>query len=68
MRRKKWSEKRYHYILWDGIWDSYKEEYCSWYTIEDVMNDSYRQVEVWKKKYDEMKEKYERCKNDKKER
>lgn len=67
MRRKMWSEKKYHYIQWDGIWDSDREEYCSWDTIEDVMNDSHRQVEVWKKKYDEMKEKYERCKNGKKE-
>lgn len=68
MRRKKWSERRYQHIQWDGMWDNYKEEYCSWDTIEDVMNDSYCQVEVWKKKYDEMKEKYERCKNGKKER
>lgn len=67
MRRKMWNERRYEYIMWDGMWDNYKEEYCSWYTIEDVMNDSHRQVEVWKKKYDEMKEKYERCKNGKKE-
>lgn len=61
-----WNERRYEYIMWDGMWDNYKEEYCSWYTIEDVMNDSHRQIEVWKKKYDEMKEKYERCKNGKK--
>lgn len=61
-----WNERRYEYIMWDGMQDNYKEEYCSWYTIEDVMNDSHRQVEVWKKKYDEMKEKYERCKNGKK--
>lgn len=66
MRRKMWNERRYEYIMWDGMQDNYKEEYCSWYTIEDVMNDSHRQVEVWKKKYDEMKEKYERCKNGKK--
>lgn len=66
MREKKYSELRYKYIQWDGIWDSYKEEYCSWYTIEKAMNDSHRQIEVWKKKYDEMKEKYERCKNGKK--
>lgn len=66
MRRKMWNERRYEYIMWDGMWDNYKEEYCSWYTIEDVMNDSHRQIEVWKKKYDEMKEKYERCKNGKK--
>ncbi len=67
MKEKRWNELRYRYIQWDGIWDSYKDEYCSWYTIEKVMNDSHRQIEVWKKKYDEMKEKYERCKNGKKE-
>lgn len=63
MREKKYNELRYQYHLWDGIWDTVKEEYCSMYTIEKVMNDSYNQIEVWKRKYDEMKEKYERCRD-----
>lgn len=57
---------RYQYIMWDGIWDNIKEEYCSWYTIETIMNDKNNEIEVWKKQYDKMKEKYERCCNGKK--
>ena len=66
MRNKKHSDLRYQWIMWDGIWDTSKEEYVSWLDIEKIMNDTYNQIEVWKKKYDEMKEKYERCKNAKK--
>ena len=63
MRRKPFSKRRYKWIMWDGIWDTVKEEYVSWYEIEEVMNDTNNQIKVWQKKYDEMKEKYERCKN-----
>lgn len=66
MKNKKKSECRYQWIIWDGIWDREKEEYCSWTTIERVMNDRYNEIKVWQRKYDEMKEKYERCKNGKK--
>ena len=65
MRPKKESERRYQWILWDGIWDTVKEEFVDWPTIEKVMNDTENQIRVWQKKYDEMKE---RCKNGKKER
>ena len=47
--------KRYEYIQWDGMWDRQKEEYCSWYTIEDVMNMSDNNSRIWQKKYDELK-------------
>lgn len=67
MNPKKKNKCRYQWILWDGIWDTQKEEYCSWATIERIMNDRYNEIKVWQKKYDEMKEKYERCKNGKKE-
>ena len=47
--------RRYEYIQWDGMWDRQKEEYCSWYTIEDVMNKSDHNSKIWESKYDEMK-------------
>ena len=47
--------KRYKYYMFDGIWDNRKEEYCSWYTIEDVMNKSDRNSKIWESKYDEIK-------------
>lgn len=65
MREKPMSKRRYQWIMWDGIWDTAKEEYVSWPTIEKVMNDTDNQIKVWQQKYDEMKE---RCKNGKKER
>lgn len=46
--------KRYEYIQWDGMWDNEKEEYCSWYTIEEVMNMSNNYAKIWEKKYDEL--------------
>ena len=67
MREKKYSDLRYKYIQWDGIWDTTKEEYCSWFTIEKVMNDKNNEIKVWKEQYDRMKKKYQRCKNGKKE-
>ena len=55
----------------DGIYDTYRDpNYDKELTSEeiiDIMNDTNNQIEVWKKKYDEMKEKYERCKNGEKE-
>ena len=39
MKKKGYSSLRYQLIQWDGIWDNFKEEYCSWSTIEKVMND-----------------------------
>ena len=46
--------KRYKYYMFDGIWDNRKEEYCSWYTIEEVMNMSDNYARIWEKKYDEL--------------
>lgn len=66
MKSKPYNKMRYQWIMWDGIWDTVKEEYVSWPDIEKAMNDTYNQIEVWKNKYDEMKAKYERCRNGKK--
>ena len=63
--------KRYVHILWDGIFDSYKDpsfnEPMSLDEIVKVMNDTNNQIRIWKQKYDEMKAKYERCRDGKKE-
>ena len=47
--------KRYLYIQWDGIWDREKQEYISWYTIEQLCNRTNNYSNVWESKYDEMK-------------
>lgn len=47
--------KRYKYIQWDGMWDSQKEEYIDWYTIEDLCNIGANNVRIWQNKYDEVK-------------
>lgn len=51
----------------DGIYDTYNDpNYDKELPMEkviDIMNDRNNEIEVWKRKYDEMKEKYERCKN-----
>ena len=65
MKSKPYNKRRYQWIMWDGIWDTVKQEYVSWPEIERVMNDTNNQIKVWQKKYDEMKE---RCKNGKKKR
>lgn len=54
----------------DGIYDTWNDpnykHYLSSERIIDIMNDKNNEIEVWKKKYDEMKQKYERCCNGKK--
>lgn len=59
--------KRYDYILWDGIYDTHKDPHyqdpLDFSEIIKIMNDVDNQIKVWQKKYDEMKIKYERCKN-----
>ena len=51
----------------DGIYDTHNDSNydkpLSSEKIIDIMNDKNNEIEVWKRKYDEMKEKYERCKN-----
>ena len=63
--------KRYIHIMWDGIFDSHNdpnyEKPMDLDQIVRVMNDTDNQIKVWQKKYDEMKAKYERCKNGKEE-
>ena len=69
------SKKRYKGLfivpgMCDGIYDTrndphYKQELSS-EKIISIMNDTNNEIEVWKSKYDEMKEKYERCRNGKK--
>ena len=62
---------RYVHIMWDGIFDSHNDpNYENQMDFSDIvrgMNDTDNQIKVWQKKYDEMKAKYERCKNGKKE-
>ena len=62
-------KRRYKHILWDGIIDTQAdpEKYMTNDEIVKVMNDTNNQIRVWKRKYDEIKNKYERCKNGKKE-
>lgn len=55
----------------DGIYDTYNdpkyEHHLSSERIIDIMNDKNNEIQVWKNKYDEMKKKYEGCKNAQKE-
>ena len=52
----------------DGIYDTHNDpnydKPLSSDEIIDIMNDKNNEIEVWKRKYDEMKEKYERCRNE----
>lgn len=56
------TNKRYVHILWDGIFDKHNdpelETPLTQEEIVDVMNDTYNQIKVWQRKYDEMKRKY----------
>lgn len=72
MEEKKYTHYRYKGLfltlnMCDGIYDTYKDpnfDYpLSSEKIIDIMNDKNNEIKVWQKKYDEMKEKYERCKN-----
>lgn len=51
--------KRYEYQIWNGMWDTKKEEYIDWYTIEDLCNMGANNVRVWRNKYDEIKKENE---------
>lgn len=49
----------------DGVYDTYNDpNYDHPLAMEkviDIMNDANNQTEVWKRKYDDMKKKYEMC-------
>lgn len=66
-----YSECRYQHVMWDGIYDNHKDpDHQHELTLDEmcrIMNDVYRETQVWKDKYDEMKEKYLRCRDGKKE-
>ena len=54
----------------DGVFDTrndpHYEHPLDFEKMISIMNDTNNEIEVWKSKYDEMKEKYERCRNGKK--
>ena len=63
MRRKPYSTWRYVHIMWDGIYDTYRDPDCerelTLTEIAKIMNDVDNQIRVWQNKYDEVKRELE---------
>lgn len=66
MKRKPYNTRRYRHIMWDGIYDTYKDPDCkrelSWTEMAHIMNDVNNEILVWQNKYDEMKNEYKKMK------
>ena len=68
MRKKRYDGLFIAPGMCDGIYDTYNDPNYDHplrsEKIIDIMNDANNQTEVWKKMYDDMKEKYEMCRKE----